>query len=114
MTKEVYKKNQIKDYDADLSDWYNDIVLKAELADYAPVKGCMVIRPYGYALWESIQSFLDKLIKERGIKNAYFPLLIPMHYLQKEKEFSLLHQEQQKFEQVFHLNLKWNVLRFVI
>lgn len=86
MTKELNKKNQIKDYDADLSDWYNDIVLKAELADYAPVKGCMVIRPYGYALWENIQSFLDRLIKERGVKNAYFPLFIPMHYLQKEKE----------------------------
>ena len=86
MSQDSYKKNQIKDRDIDISDWYNDIVLKAELADYAPVKGCMVIRPYGYALWESIQSFLDKLIKEHGVKNAYFPLFIPMHYMQKEKE----------------------------
>jgi len=86
MVKELNKKNQLKDYDTGSSDWYNDIVLKAELADYAPVKGCMVIRPYGYALWENIQSFLDNLIKERDVKNAYFPLFIPMHYLQKEKE----------------------------
>jgi len=79
-------KSQLKDFNADLSEWFNDVVLKAELADYAPVKGCMIIRPYGYALWEGIQSFLDKLIKEKGVKNAYFPLFIPIHYLQKEKE----------------------------
>jgi len=79
-------KSQLKDFNTDLSEWFNDIILKSELADYAPVKGCMVIRPYGYALWESIQNFMDPLIKEHGVKNAYFPLLIPMHYLQKEKE----------------------------
>lgn len=79
-------KSQLKDFKTDLSEWFTDVILKAELADYAPVKGCMVIRPYGYALWEGIQQFLDKLIKEKGIKNAYFPLFIPMHYLQKEKE----------------------------
>jgi prolyl-tRNA synthetase len=79
-------KNLLKDRNIDLSEWYNDIVLKAELADYAPVKGCMIIRPYGYALWEAIQAFMDRLIKERGVKNAYFPLFIPMHFLQKEKE----------------------------
>lgn len=79
-------KNQLKDIKADLSEWFNDIVLKAELADYAPVRGCMVIRPYGYALWEGIQNFMDKLIKDKGVKNAYFPIFIPMHYLQKEKE----------------------------
>jgi len=79
-------KSQLKDFNTDLSGWFNDVVLKAELADYAPVKGCMVIRPYGYALWEGIQSFLDKLIKDKGVQNAYFPLFIPMHYLQKEKE----------------------------
>ncbi len=81
-----FKKEQLKDRNLDLSEWYNDIVLKAELADYAPVKGCMVIRPYGYALWEGIQNFMDKLIKDYGVHNAYFPLFIPMHYLQKEKE----------------------------
>jgi len=79
-------KSQLKDFNTDLSEWYNDIVLKAELADYAPVKGCMVIRPYGYAIWEGIQRFMDPLIKEHGVKNAYFPLFIPMSYLQKEKE----------------------------
>lgn len=79
-------KQQLKDFNTDLSEWYNDVVLKAELADYAPVKGCMVIRPYGYALWEAIQNFMNPLIKERGVKNAYFPLFIPMHFLEKEKE----------------------------
>jgi len=70
----------------DIASWYNDIVLKAELADYAPVKGCMVIRPYGYAIWEAIQTYLDKLIKDRGVKNAYFPMFIPEDFLNKEKE----------------------------
>ena len=79
-------KSQLKDFNTNLSEWFTDVILKAELADYAPVKGCMIIRPYGYALWEGIQQFLDKLIKEKGVKNAYFPLFIPMHYLQKEKE----------------------------
>ncbi|MFA5827836.1 MAG: proline--tRNA ligase [Candidatus Shapirobacteria bacterium] len=79
-------KKLLKDRNIDLSEWYNDVVLKAELADYAPVKGCMIIRPYGYALWEAIQNFMDPIIKERGVKNAYFPLFIPMHFLQKEKE----------------------------
>jgi prolyl-tRNA synthetase len=86
MKPQLSQKTQVKSRSADLSEWYNDIVLKAQLADYAPVKGCMVIRPYGYALWESIQAYLDKLIKDRGVKNAYFPLFVPMHYLQKEKE----------------------------
>lgn len=79
-------KSQLKDFNTNLSGWYNDVVLKSELADYAPVKGCMVIRPYGYALWESIQKFMDTKIKEKGVQNAYFPLFIPMHYLEKEKE----------------------------
>lgn len=63
-----------------------ELALKAELADYSPVKGCMVIRPYGYALWEQIQSVLDKMIKETGHENAYFPLFIPESFLQKEAE----------------------------
>ena len=62
------------------------LALDAELADYSPVKGCMVIRPYGYALWEQVQSALDKMIKETGHENAYFPLFIPESFLQKEKE----------------------------
>ncbi|MCK4595475.1 proline--tRNA ligase, partial [candidate division WOR-3 bacterium] len=70
----------------DFSAWYNDIVLRAELADYAPVKGCMIIRPYGYGIWENIQSILDKMIKSVGVKNAYFPLFIPESYIHKEAE----------------------------
>jgi prolyl-tRNA synthetase len=68
------------------SEWYNQIVLRAELADYAPVRGCMVVRPYGWALWENIQQALDRRFKATGHTNAAFPLLIPMSFLQKEKE----------------------------
>jgi prolyl-tRNA synthetase len=66
--------------------WYQNAVRNAELADYSPVKGCMVIKPYGYALWENIQRALDKMIKDTGHQNAYFPLFIPESFLQKEKE----------------------------
>lgn len=66
--------------------WYNEIVQKAQLADYSPVKGCMVIRPYGYGIWENIQKALDKRFKERGVKNAYFPMFIPYSFIEKEKE----------------------------
>ena len=68
------------------SEWYNQLVLKAELADYAPVRGCMVVRPYGWALWENIQGALDRRFKETGHVNAAFPLFIPMSFLEKEKE----------------------------
>ncbi len=70
----------------DYSEWYTDIILKAELADYSPVKGCMVIRPYGYSIWENMQAILDKKFKETGHQNAYFPLFIPLSFLQKEAE----------------------------
>jgi prolyl-tRNA synthetase len=70
----------------DYSQWYIDIVLGAKLADYSPVKGCMVIRPRGYAIWESIQAEMDRRFKETGHQNAYFPLLIPMSFLKKEAE----------------------------
>ncbi len=70
----------------DFSRWYNDLVQRAELADYSPVRGSMVIRPYGYTLWENIQSALDRRFKATGHVNAYFPLFIPMSFLQKEKE----------------------------
>jgi prolyl-tRNA synthetase len=70
----------------DYSRWYTEICTKAELADYSPVKGCMVIRPHGYAIWERIQKGLDRRFKETGHKNAYFPLFIPEDFLQKEKE----------------------------
>jgi len=68
------------------SEWYNQLVLKAELADYAPVRGCMVVRPYGWALWENIQSELDRRFKQSGHVNAAFPLFIPMSFLEREKE----------------------------
>jgi prolyl-tRNA synthetase len=70
----------------DFSAWYNELVLKAELVDRGPVKGTMVIRPYGYRIWELLQSDLDRRIKETGHQNAYFPLLIPQSYLQREAE----------------------------
>jgi prolyl-tRNA synthetase len=70
----------------DFSRWYTEIIRRAELADYAPMKGMMVIRPYGYAIWENIQRLLDNRIKETGHTNAYFPLFIPETFLQKETE----------------------------
>ncbi|MBN1937067.1 MAG: proline--tRNA ligase [Anaerolineae bacterium] len=70
----------------DYSKWYTEVIQRAELADYAPVKGCMVIMPYGYALWENIRDGLDRRFKATGHKNAYFPLFIPMSFLQKEAE----------------------------
>ena len=77
---------EIADMTADFPQWYTDVVLKTELVDYGPVKGTMVIRPYGYAIWEIIQEELNKRFKATGHKNAYFPMLIPMSYLEKEKE----------------------------
>jgi prolyl-tRNA synthetase len=72
--------------DEDYSAWYNEVVVRAELADYAPVRGCMVVRPYGTALWENVQGGLDRRFKETGHENALFPLLIPMSFLQKEAQ----------------------------
>jgi len=80
-----FEKKELKKKSENLSDWYNDVVLKAELADYGPAKGTMVIRPYGYAIWEKIQSTMDAWFKEYGVQNAYFPMFIPMNLLQKEK-----------------------------
>ena len=71
---------------ADFSAWYNELVLRAELADYAPVRGCMVIRPNGYGIWERMQRQLDDMFKATGHQNAYFPLLIPQSFLSKEAE----------------------------
>ena len=76
----------ITDQDDNFSQWYNQVVRKAELADYAPVRGCMIIRPYGYALWENIQRLMDTRFKETGVLNAYFPLLIPRSFIEKEAE----------------------------
>lgn len=70
----------------DFSAWYNEVVLRAELADYSPVRGCMVIRPYGYRLWELMRDQLDRRFKETGHQNAYFPLFIPQSFLEREAE----------------------------
>ena len=70
----------------DFNQWYTDVIQEAELADYSPVKGTMVIRPYGYAIWENIQKYLDNRFKETGHKNAYFPLFIPKSFIEKEAE----------------------------
>ncbi|HET9947226.1 MAG TPA: proline--tRNA ligase [Patescibacteria group bacterium] len=78
--KDITKKSE------NISEWYNDVVQKAQLADYGPVKGTMIIRPYGYALWENVQKVLDSMFKEYGVQNAYFPLFIPMSFLKREKE----------------------------
>jgi prolyl-tRNA synthetase len=69
----------------DFAEWYNQLVLRAELADYAPVRGCMIVRPYGWALWENIQQALDRRFKATGHVNAAFPLLIPQSFLEKEQ-----------------------------
>ena len=68
------------------SQWYNDLVIKADLAENSAVRGCMVIKPGGYAIWEKMQSILDKMFKDTGHVNAYFPLFIPMSFIAKEAE----------------------------
>ncbi|MGD9522496.1 MAG: proline--tRNA ligase [Gemmatimonadales bacterium] len=70
----------------DFSAWYNDLIMRAELADYSPVRGCMVIRPNGYAIWEQMQQALDRMFKETGHENAYFPLFIPQGFIAREAE----------------------------
>ena len=70
----------------DYSKWYNELVVKADLAENSGVRGCMVIKPYGYAIWEKMQAELDRMFKETGHVNAYFPLFIPKSFLSKEAE----------------------------
>lgn len=77
---------EITDMTKDFPQWFTDVVLKTQLVDYGPVKGTMVIRPYGYAIWENIQSEMNKRFKKCGVKNAYFPMFIPESYLKKEAE----------------------------
>ena len=67
----------ITDMDKDFAQWYTDVVKKSEMIDYSSVRGCMILRPYGYAIWELIQKHLDKKFKETGHENVYMPLLIP-------------------------------------
>ena len=77
---------ELTDINEDLSQWYTDVITKADLCDYGPVKGTMVIKPYGYEIWEHIKEFLDLEFKKVGAKNAYFPMLIPESFLKKEAE----------------------------
>lgn len=70
--------------DEDYSKWYNELVIKADLAENSGVRGCMVIKPYGFAIWEMMQAELDRMFKETGHQNAYFPLFIPKSYFSKE------------------------------
>jgi len=76
----------IADINTDFAQWYTDVVLKTDMVDYGPVKGTMVIKPYGYAIWENIQNYMNKEFKKQGVQNAYFPMLIPESYLMKEAE----------------------------
>ena len=76
----------ITSMDVDFAQWYTDVVKKAELIDYSAVKGCMIIRPAGYAIWENIQKELDRRFKETGVENVYMPLFIPESLLEKEKD----------------------------
>ena len=78
----------------DFPEWYQQVVKASDLAENSEVRGCMVIKPWGYGLWEQIQSQLDKMFKDTGHKNAYFPLLIPLSYLEKEAE----HAEDENWE----------------
>ena len=78
--------NFITPRNEDFSQWYTDVIKQTELCDYAPVRGCMIIRPYGYAIWERIQAEMDARFKETGAENVYFPMLIPESLLLKEAE----------------------------
>ena len=79
MAKDLPKRSE------NYSEWYNQIVIKADLAEHSSVRGCMVIKPYGYAIWEKMQATLDKMFKDTGHVNAYFPLFVPKSFLEKEE-----------------------------
>ena len=85
MAKEVDNK-EVTNREDDYSKWYNNLVVKADLAEQSAVRGCMVIKPYGYAIWEKMHEILDKMFKETGVQNAYFPLFIPKSFLSREAE----------------------------
>ena len=86
MAKDKKFVEEITSMEVDFAQWYTDVVKKAELTGYTQVKGCMVIKPAGYAIWENIQAELDRRFKETGVENVYLPLLIPESLLQKEKD----------------------------
>ena len=85
MAKEKKFVEQITAMDVDFAKWYTDVVKKADLVDYSGVKGCMIIRPYGYAIWENVQKLLDAEFKKTGHENIYMPMFIPESLLNKEK-----------------------------
>ncbi len=85
MSSEDFVK-EVADINTDFAGWYTDVVLKTDLVDYGPVKGTMVIKPYGYAIWEQIQDYANKRFKAVGVQNAYFPMFIPESYLKREAE----------------------------
>ncbi len=82
----IFEKKGLTKKSENISDWYHDVVLRAGLAEYADVKGCMIIKPHGYAIWEKTQAVLDGWFKEDGVQNCYFPIFIPMSLFEKEKE----------------------------
>lgn len=86
MAKEKKLVEAITSMEEDFAQWYTDVVKKAELVDYTSVKGCMAIKPAGYAIWENIQHELDRRFKETGVENVYMPMFIPESLLQKEKD----------------------------
>jgi prolyl-tRNA synthetase len=79
-----FTKRDLPKKSENLSEWYTRVVLMAELADYGPVRGTMIYRPYGYAIWELVQKEMDAAIKEKGVENAYFPLFIPEALIKRE------------------------------
>ena len=86
MAKEKKAVEAITSINEDFTRWYTDIVLNAELVDYSSVKGCVILRPYGYAIWENIQRIMDGMFKETGHENVCMPMFIPESLLQKEKD----------------------------
>ena len=83
---EIKKLSKLTSRSVNQAKWYQEVVLNTEMADYSPVGGCILFRPYGYRIWELMQLEMDKLIKQAGIDNAYFPLLIPYSFLEKESK----------------------------
>src|SRR3990167_6990670 len=81
-----FEKKELKKKSENLSDWYTDVVQKAEIAEYGPAKGTMIIRPYGYGIWKRVQEILGGMINDGGVEDAYFPLFFPYSLLEKEKE----------------------------
>ena len=77
MAKNTQFVTHIANRETDFSQWYTDVIMHADMVDYSNVRGCMVIKPYGYAIWENIQKYLDERFKETGHENAYFPIFIP-------------------------------------